>query len=114
MPSHDAYVLAGKIGSSKRTKKINIMLDKIDKRVSEVREQFDDENKKILVKSADLATKLNFSQSTVCRNGFPEFFTQYFDSITYQENRGIIIETEKYVEERKKQREEISELKSED
>lgn len=111
MVSHDAHVLAGNIGSSSRTKKINNMLDEIDKKVKKAREYEKREIEEVLVRSGTLATELNFSQSTICRNGFPQFFTKYFDSIHYKENKGIIIEIEEYVEERKEQRKQIAKLK---
>jgi len=112
MSSHDAHVLSGRVGSEHRTRKLNYMLDEIDKYVSTATENRDVE--RIIVKSGTLATELNFSQSTICRNGFPNFFTKYFDSITYKENKGLLVECEKYVEERKKQREKIAKLKEDE
>lgn len=109
MSSHDAHVLSGRVGSEHRSRKLNYMLDEIDGYVSEARENSTVE--RIIVKSGTLATDLNFSQSTICRNGFPNFFTRYFDSIRYKENKGLVIECEEYVEERKKQREKIAKLK---
>jgi hypothetical protein len=111
MPSHDVSVLAGEVGSSKRTKKINNMLDVIDKRVAEARNE---ENKGIIVSAGDLATELNWSQSTICRNGFPEFFTKYYDSTQWSNSKGLKILAEEWVEERKEQREKLAELNEED
>lgn len=111
MSSHDAHVLAGQVGSEARTKKINNMLSEIDERVAEARKHESSEIENIKIGSSHLATKLNFSQSTICRNGFPEFFTKYFDSIEYYENKGLIIEIETFVEERKEQREKVAQLK---
>lgn len=110
MTSHDAHVLAGRVGSDSRTKKLNKMSDKIDEAVSQAR---DNDREKILLSSSYLATELNWSQSTICRNGFPDFFTRYFDSAIYKENKGLFVKTEKWVEERKEQREKIAELKEE-
>lgn len=104
MPSHDVYVLAGETGSASRTKKLNNMLDTIDKKNAQAREQNLEE---YLIRSSTLAVELNWSQSTICRNGFPEFFTRHFNSITYKQNKGIVIQTEEYVEERKTQREKL-------
>lgn len=109
MPSHDIHVLAGDRGSETRTKKINNMLNELDKFCSKAREQ---EKEQFLVRSRTLAEKLNFSQSTICRNGFPDFFTSNYESIRYQENKGIVITTKDFVEERKKQREKLAEYKS--
>lgn len=85
-----------------------MMLDSIDQAVSEAR---DSEHKRIKLSSSYLANSINYSQSTVCRNGFPQFFTRYFDSAVYKENRGLYINTEEWVEERKEQREKVAELK---
>lgn len=110
MASHDVYVLAGQIGSSSRSTKINNMLNELDEMVGEAR---DKNRAALLVRSRTLAERLNFSQSTICRNGYPEFFTRHYDSIKYQENKGIRIEAEEYVEERKTQREKLAEYNEE-
>lgn len=112
MSSTDAHVLAGRVGSEKRTKKINMMLDELDRAVSRARDPEDgQEIEMIKISSSYLATRLNYSRSTITKNGFPHFFTEYFDSIEYRENKGLYIEIEKYVEERKNQREKVAELK---
>lgn len=110
MTSHDVYVLAGSIGSQSRTDKINNMLDLIDERIGKAREQ---DKKGIIVSAGDLATELNWSQSTINRNGFPEFFTKYYDSTEWKNNKGLKIVAEEWVEERKEQREKLANFKEE-
>lgn len=90
------------------------MLDEIDQAVSQARDSENGNIEVIKIGSSHLATKLNFSQSTICRNGYPEFFTTYYDSVAYRENNGLIIDVEKWVEERKKQREKLAEKNKED
>ena len=110
MASHDILVLAGEIGSDSRTKKINNMINELDEMISQAR----DKNRSgILVRSGTLAERLNYSQSTICRNGYPQFFTRHYDSIEYKENKGITIQCEEFVEERKTQREKLAELNEE-
>jgi len=103
-------VLAGEIGSESRTRKINNMLDVIDKKVSELR---DKNHEQLKVTSRKLALALNWNQSVIVRNGYPDFFEEAFDSIEYKEQKGIFIDIEEYVEERKEQREKLAERKEE-
>lgn len=114
MSSHDVSVLAGEIGSSSRTKKLNIMLDEIDRAVSEARDTENRDVEVITVSSAYLATELNYSQSTIVRNGFPDFFKRYYESTAYVENKGLRINVDKWVEERKEQREKLAEKNGSD
>lgn len=111
MASHDVHVLAGTVGSTKRTKKINNMLNVLDKLVAEARESDNDNLEKIMVRSSSIAERMNWSQSTICRNGYPEFFTRHFESVEYRENKGVFIDIEQWVEERKDQRERLAEYK---
>lgn len=108
MTSHDVYVLAGSVGSDTRTTKIHNMLEVIDKRIAEAREN---DKKGVIVSSGNLANKLNWSKSTINRNGFPEFFQEYYDSTEWLNNKGLKIIAEEWVEERKEQREKLSEFK---
>lgn len=115
MKDRDIHVLAGRVGSERRTKWINNMLNVLDKRVSDVRDQFDGdaEGKKLTVQRHDLCEALNANGSTLNNNGYPAFFKQNFQSITYKK-RKLFIEIEEYVEERKEQREKLSKIKSVD
>lgn len=108
--SHKIDVIAGRKGSQTRTRKINKMLNQLDKAVADSRG--DKENpsspEKIRVSSSYLADKLNYSRATITRNGFPSFFNRYYESVTHQPKKGIIINIEKWVEERKEDREKLA------
>lgn len=84
------------------------MLDVIDKKIAEVRKT---EAEELKVTSRKLASALNWNQSVIVRNGYPDFFEDAFESIIYKEQKGIYIDIEKYVEERKEQREKLAERK---
>jgi len=87
----------------------------MDRAVAQARDSEDNDNIEIIkISSSYLATELNYSRSTITKNGFPDFFTRYFDSIEYKENKGLYIKIEDYVEERKSQRKELAELKQQD
>lgn len=105
MTSHDIAVLSGEVGSANRTKKINKMLNVLDRLVAKGRDKNRD---RVKVSSGYIADELNYSSSTINRNGYPQFFDRHYESINHKANKGLIIHTEKYTEERKEQREKLS------
>jgi len=111
MTNHDVAVLSGNLGSEKRTQKINKMVNELDKAVSDARDQ-DKEN--VLISAGYLADRLNYSSSTINRNGYPQFFKTNFESITHKNKKGLLVRVDKFVEERKEQREKLSELNKDD
>jgi len=110
MSLDDVGVILGSVGTEARTKRINNMLDILDERIAEVREQ---NKEKIRVSTSDMATELNVNKSTVNRNGFPSFFLKAYECTSHRTNKGMIVDVEEWVEERKEQRERIHERKQE-
>lgn len=113
---HNIAVLSGEIGSSSRTKKIHNMLNVLDKSVADARNQRGENGnpERIRITSSYLATELNYSRATITRNGFPNYFTRTYDSVKYQQNKGLVIHIDDWVEERKQEREELSKVNSGD
>lgn len=105
--NHDIAVLSGKVGSEKRTQKINKMVNELDKAVADARDQ---EKEKVLISSGYIADRLNYSSSTINRNGYPQFFKTNYESIIHKDKKGLLVRCDEYVEERKEQREKLSEL----